>query len=439
MVVKKKGMMLVTVLLITSLLMIFFLAAMSMISNNSSASTLSVEREMAMMAVKAGMQKVLFEANNNYQSQGLDFSLPADETWHELDKIDKYELSYKYKYANGVAVVGGRVKISDGKYIQRFVKVSYVVEPMGVMAAAIKTPAITAGKPGASITSVHSFQTQLPFDAWIGCPQILPDAISYKGTVVNTNASNIVLSYANVFKKWKPTTNLGISIGIPDSEWNSKCYYDNLCFKWKDDFTDWHSEIKDKTGIDVRGPNKANPVKFIDKLPDDGLYPTAPLINNVTGKNLWFIPLQQTLYCNGDLVLSGNALVLVTGNLVVRGNIRGNGIVIVLSNLYFAPKSSATKGVAESGNLIVYASGNISVISPITLSFNSELLAGMPPDFLVRLTVFAREKKLWENFDNMTFADFRTLLDQYNDYCFNNEGVFDRQAFLDWYEKWVGN
>ena len=442
----KKGIMLITVLIISALLFIFFLASISAISGSNKNASTSLEREKAMTAVKAGMQAALEEINKTAANQtdfNLSFSINDGNpsTWKSVTDTLENKLFYRYAYKNGVAVVEGKYQIDKKQSINRFVRVSYAIEAMGVIANNINanisvTAPITAHTTNnnkAVISSVYSYQTQLPFDAWIGTANLDKDKIYYKGSILNKNASEIIYNYQSIINNHKKAEILGKGLVLQNAEWENNRRHDSKTFKWQKDFVNWSDEVKDKIGV--------APSQFIDFNSYEGSQNNPVNDRDVLiDKNVWFLPYGQTVYCNSDLRLSNNALLVVSGNLVVRGNIRGNGIVFVMNQLYFVPKNTSDYGgdfsekIDETDQLIVYAVNDIKVINPIVPTFHIDpaVFASLEPNLLVRLSIFADQQNI--NISGMNLREFISLAE---DYYNAHKATTPRDELVIWYEKWM--
>jgi len=443
---QRKGIMLITVLIISALLFIFFLASVSALSKSNTNAATSVEREEVMGAVKAGMYELTMKLNERLQSNPTKplsditaLNVPRSQWIPVNPKQTNYpRLSYKYECLNGVGVVGGKYEINEKKSITRFNRVSYIIEPMGVAAQNViaqprsEDPMINKEtKP--SITSVYSYETQLPFEAWIGA-QANINQVYYRGSLQPVNPLDPIASTSFRGANLNDVAllcQLAQSLNLLGEEWTGNLYINYLpCdivyqkiidenlskfekfvakifsffsddyevpknlkeyFSEYDDIISGHSD----EGIGISINDNFN---FFEGVGSD--FPPLPPDTVIERKNMWLVPYDYTVVWNGDLCLTENSLLIVTGNLLVKGNIRGSGYLFVLNNLYFAPKTAADNpnlSDLENGNLIAYAGKNIYAFNPvgmetINLTLDPSFIASMPPDLLIGLVYFCQEK-----------------------------------------------
>lgn len=423
----KKGIMLITVLIISSLLLIFFLASISAISGQNKNASTSLEREQAMAAIKIGMNNLLESIDDELEKNKTDFNLPSVEIlkgW--TDVTNNTKLSYQYTYKDGVAVVGGRYQINSPKdtpkYITRVVRVSYAVEAMGVTAESIKGKEGDDKGKGPSISSVYSNETQIPFNAWIYSPDIDVNNVYFQGS---SNASKKIIANENfknsaVLGNCKTMCNIAKALRLNDSEWDGNRYMSYASFnsRYQSTADEGRKQLRKNPLISKRKALSILPESLGGylstyngeisgngdygvgvSLTESKFHQAVPTLDDypdgIRNKNVWFIPYNDTIYWDGDLLLKENALLFVSGNLVVKGNILGSGYLYVMNNLYFLPKNVDDEGNVvpeefKNGNLLVYAGRNIRVINPdyfdfSTYSISSQALAAIPRELPSRI------------------------------------------------------
>ncbi len=483
----RRGIMLVTTLMISALIIILFISSISLLFNSSKETNLAVERESALIAAKAAYQQGLNEVEAEVKrGVKLENISHKDSGWHSCNSFAsedaqsipgrKPQVESRYAYKKGVIVAAGRVMSGSGRYVTRFLKTNFLVETRGITADEIiptsafdnKTVAQLAGKYNAAITSVYSNATQLPFDVWIGLKSSRTDPryylngayrpIKQKGEIVTADARGFVKNYSSLIAGKDTGIGLLKSLELTDSDWHGRLFYDPRSvadYENRKEQQKMEHESGAEPAEEPAEPSEsaetepeANPEDLykseidLEKLETEiGLSKDAFLpfeydseekaanceinySNPLIKKNLWLIPYNRTVYCNDDLLLSEGSILVVTGNLVVRGNIRGTGVVIVLNRLVFAPRnivheeSKVGKGfnakLNTDDNVVVYASNGIRVVNYTDRMTNGDpsFLATMPYYLPVRIAEYMKKHKI-KSSQVVNIADFYRIISEY--------------------------
>ncbi len=383
---KSSGIMLITTILICAILFMLVLSILSLKENmRYNASTLEYS-DRAFVAAKSGTQEALkmldiyFKDPKNTIFSLKDKNLLVD--WTSI--ASNPDLQYCYKIDNGVIYAGGRyTRLSGNKRTPlavKYLKMNYIVEVMGVTAA----KEVATSEKKAIVRSVFSYQTQLPFDPWMGVATGDSAKIGltpYKG--VASAFPGGITDYFALLKDEENAKDFARRLHFEGKDWEGRKFADFPAFGFDllADLDLSASDLKNMSGgvpglslADLQ-PLRNDPDNYSVTLPPlssdrqtrFGDAPDKHTVTVITGKNLWAVQRGTALYVPNDLLLK-DAFLLVTGSLAVGGTIRGNGLIVALDNIVFSPANRAypdIEGFKEpfdaKEKLIVYAGGNINV------------------------------------------------------------------------------
>jgi len=181
--IKNRGVLLLTVLLLSGVLLIFVASYLTSSARNADMVAMCSEKEEAMNAANAGLQAASAYVACKLKDSSIDNFLNGeyDSGWIRLEsdkdsyknldlfKRQKPEYRFHINYATRTIDAQGRVmalskngKDGDSPYVLRHLRTLFFPEFLGVGAERIR-----ANEKEDSISSIYSYQTYIPLDAWI--------------------------------------------------------------------------------------------------------------------------------------------------------------------------------------------------------------------------------------------------------------------------------
>ena len=409
---KNKGTLLIAVALTSIVLLLFLMTAINLQTKNSVTMTLASEREQALLAAQAGLEAAAAYIAGEYRA---DSSAMSGQDKPELsasfnslepvvldeDKASGIKSIYKFSCKDGLIISEGQLlkKGTDNEYkviVTKKLQANYVIEYMGVSAEAVKF--FRDGIPVAAINSIYSYASHYPMESWIGIENTETKCfVPYNGKaeVIENPAGIPEYMYFNKDGKFVPEKSFANDyknlLGMAKSlkigrDVSDGAYYDMRMIDGLSE-EDFRDVLKDEVDLedkdlhvfgDVDGrfrftkkfvPNSKDKVYWLAEDQTDGQVV-------ISGKNFWFYPFGGTVVINGDLELKKSAgitegskgdypVLLLGGNLVVNGTIKGTGLVMALNNIYISAESNEQSNYCDiqnfsaEGSLIVHAANKL--------------------------------------------------------------------------------